>query len=107
MKKFLLVVTAFAALSFSFIAYVFWLSPEARAGSANSENIQRVKEGMTKAELLLIMGPPNHVVTPMDWKKGVPQAGQSLLYQAPPLSSGDYGFYIDADSIVTRIYYGD
>lgn len=107
MRKLLLIVTAVMALSLLFIAYIFWLSPEAREGSANRENIQRVKVGMAKAELLLIMGSPDHVITPMDWKKGTPKEGEIYLYQAPPLSSGDYGFYINADSIIGAIDYGD
>ncbi|MEJ8801316.1 hypothetical protein [Pontibacter sp. H249] len=62
---------------------------------------------MTKDELILIMGPPKSVIAPVDWKNGAQKEGQVFIYQAPPLASDNLTFYLDADSIVKSISYGD
>jgi hypothetical protein len=103
----LTVAAAVVALLAVLVFYSFWLSPEAREGSRNRKNMQQVQVGMTRNDLLRIMGPPTLVRTPMDWRKGAQREGQMYLYQSPPLASDFFQIYIGADSTVRSINYGD
>ncbi|OKL40697.1 hypothetical protein A3841_12635 [Pontibacter flavimaris] len=89
------------------VFYSFWLSPEAREGNRNRRNIQQVQAGMTRNDLLRVMGPPTFVKPPMDWREGTQREGQVYLYQSPPLASDFFQFYIGADSTVRSVNYGD
>ncbi|MES3016161.1 MAG: hypothetical protein V4721_00215 [Bacteroidota bacterium] len=69
------------------VVYIVFLSPTSLLGSRNIDNLKNIKFGMTKLDVIKLMG------SPQDKRTSHLNAPDSMYYYEPPFGASD-GIYI-------------